>query len=171
MDFDSKTIERYRLKLRYKVCYHLGSLCPDVDDVVQETLARLLRAHRDDKIRNPESTAAFVSGICNNVIREYRRRLWREPVSETDLDSLEHSQEPEAELLGLRQDILAAMAQLSNRDRNILNAFFLQERDKDEICRSMGLTDTQFRVALFRAKKRFRKIYQQKLKQEASRNH
>ena len=171
MNFDPKILERYRLKLRYKVCYHLGSLCPDVDDVVQETLARFLRAHRDDKIRNPESTAAFVSGICNNVIREYRRRLWREPLVETDRKVPEKSVLPEAELLGLRQDILAAMAQLSNRDRNILNAFFLQERDKDEICRSMGLTDTQFRVALFRAKKRFRRIYQQKLKQEASRNH
>lgn len=78
MKFDPDTIDRYRCKLRYKVCYHLGSFCQDVEDVVQETLTRYLRAIRDDKIRNPESIGAFLSGICNNVILEYRRRLWKE---------------------------------------------------------------------------------------------
>jgi DNA-directed RNA polymerase specialized sigma24 family protein len=79
MKFDPDRIERYRRKLGYKVCYHLGSFCPDIEDVVQETLTRFLRAIRDDQIRNPESVGAFLSGICNNVIQEYRRRLWKEP--------------------------------------------------------------------------------------------
>jgi RNA polymerase sigma-70 factor (ECF subfamily) len=163
MELDPETIERYRSKVRYKVCYHLGSFCQDVEDVVQETLARFLRAIQDGKVRNPESIGAFLSGICNNVVFEYRRRIWKEPSADPDAETPEGTVAPEAELLDLREAIDAALAQLPKRDREILRAFFLQEKNKDEICDSMGLSDVQFRVALFRAKDRFRKIYRHKL--------
>ena len=171
MEIDPGTLERYRLKLSYKVRYHLGSYCPDVDDVVQETLTRFLSALRDEKIRNPESTAAFLSGICNNVIQEYRRRIWREPLSDPESPPPERPAPPEADVLELRQAIAVVMSQLSQRDRDILRAFFLEERDKEEICRTMDLADSQFRVALFRAKERFRKIYQQAVKQKPPGKH
>lgn len=171
MEFDPQTLEGYRLKLRYKVCYHLGGFCPDVEDVVQETLTRFVSALRDKKIHNPASVGAFLSGICNNVILEYRRRLWREAISEPEFAAHPALVPPEADALELRDDISAALAQLSDRDCEILRAFFLEERDKDEICRSTGLSDNQFRVALFRAKERFRKIYRQRLKQAACGSH
>jgi RNA polymerase sigma-70 factor (ECF subfamily) len=163
MDLDPQTIEGYRLKLRYKVCYHLGRVCPDVDDVVQETLTRFLQALKDDKIRNPDSLGAFLSGICNNVVAEYRRRLWREvpgevPPAHTPLVP------PEADLLELQDAIAAALGEMPPRDREIMHAFYLQEKDKGEICRSTGISEGQFRVALFRAKERFRKIYRQRVK-------
>lgn len=164
MDFDAQTLERYRLKLRYKVCYHLGGFCPDVDDVVQETLARVVSALRDKKIHNPASIGSFLSGVCNNVILEYRRRLWRDAAGEPEISEKGVQVPPASEALEMREEIAAALAQLSDRDCEILRAFFLQEMDKDEICRSLGLTDAQFRVALFRAKERFRKIYHQRLK-------
>jgi RNA polymerase sigma-70 factor, ECF subfamily len=170
VEIDPDILGRYRLKLRYKVCYHLGSSCADVDDVVQETLARFLRALEDNKIRNPESTAAFLSGICNNVIREYRRRMWKEPVMDPDLTP-ERPAAPEADVFSLRQVITVVMTELSQRDRDILSAFFLEERDKEEICRSMGLSDSQFRVALFRAKERFRKGYRKTMKQNPREEH
>jgi len=160
MKLDSGAIDRYRRKIRYKVCYHLGSFCQDVEDVVQETLTRFLRAIQDDKVRNPDSVGAFLSGICNNVILEYRRRLWKEPM-DLDPEAPEGTVAPESELLDLREAIDAALAELPKRDREILRAFFLQEKTKDEICGSLGLSDVQFRVALFRAKDRFRKIYRQ----------
>jgi RNA polymerase sigma factor (sigma-70 family) len=162
---DPDILERYRRKLRYKVCYHLGSSCPDVDDVVQETLTRFLRALRDEKIRNPESTSAFLSGICNNVIQEYRRRRRKEPLNDTD-SAPERAAVLEADLLELRQTIAVVMTQLSQRDRDILRAFFLEERDKEEIRCSMDLSDAQFRVALFRAKKRFREGYEDAMKRK-----
>ena len=175
MEFDAASLERYRLKLRYKVCYHLGSFCPDVEDVVQETLSRFILALRDNKIHNPENLGAFLSGVCNNVVLEYRRRLWRENVpaqpveSEIAVENL--AVPPEAEALELREAVADALAQMSDRDCGVLRAFFLEEKDKDEICRETGLSDTQFRVALFRAKERFRKIYSQGLKRAASGGH
>ena len=171
MEFDTASLERYRLKLRYKVCYHLGSFCPDVEDVVQDTLSRFLSALRDNKIHNPESLGAFLSGICNNVILEYRRRLWRENLPEAPAPAHAPVVPPEAEALELREAIAAALTQMSDRDCRVLRAFFLEEKDKDEICQEMGLSDAQFRVTLFRAKERFRKIYSQGLKRSASGSH
>jgi DNA-directed RNA polymerase specialized sigma24 family protein len=115
MEIDNQAIESLRLKLRYKVRYHLGSYCPDIDDVVQETLSRLLEAARADRIRNPGSLGAFASATCNNVIHEYRRGLWRE-------------------------------------------APYEQHELPEQISEETGLTAANMRVALFRARERFRKI-------------
>jgi len=164
-------LEAYRLKLRYKVYYHLGSSCPDAEDVVQETLTRFLRALQDEKIHNPESTAAFLSGICNNVIQEYRRRLWKEPLRDPDSSPPGCARDREPEMLELRQVIALIMGQLSQRDRGLLCAFYLEEKCREEICRTMGLSDVQFRVALFRAKGRFRKSYHETMKQNAPGEH
>src|SRR5438093_10409389 len=78
MQIDAETLDKFRLKLRSKVRYHVGGVCPDVEDLVQETLVRFLRCAEDDKIRSPSNLGAFLNGVCNNVILEYRRRLWRE---------------------------------------------------------------------------------------------
>ena len=66
--------------MRYKVLYHLGHNCADVDDLVQETLTRFLRAEQRRQIRNTEEFGAFLNGVCRNVILEYRRRIRREPM-------------------------------------------------------------------------------------------
>ena len=171
MTLDPSTLERYRLKLRYKVSYHLGGSCPDMDDVVQETMVRFLHALRTEKVRNPESTAAFLSGICNNVIHEYRRRLRKEPMAEAGALAYERPSALGADMVELRQVIGLVMVQLAPKDSEILRAFFLEEREKGEICRAMGLSDIQFRVALFRAKEKFREIYQENLKRNAAKQH
>jgi len=157
MELDPETLEPYRRKLRCKVCYHLGGFCPDVEDVVQETLFRGIHAVREHKIQKPESLGAFLSGICNNVILEYQRKIWREGPGEPPEN--ESPVAPEAEALERQEEVAVVLAQMSDRDAALLRAFYLQEQDKDEICRATGLTDPQFRVALFRAKERFRKIY------------
>ncbi len=170
MEFDPQALDQYRRKLRHKVCYHLGGFCPDVDDVVQETMVRFIKALKEDRIHNPASIGAFLSGVCNNVILEYRRNLWTHP-TEPESPGPEPQVSPDAETFDLREEINAALSEMSSRDCHILRAFFLQEKDKDVICRETGLSEAQFRVALFRAKDRFRKIYRQGLKHPPSGNH
>src|ERR1700742_1564748 len=70
MDLNEPSIERLRLKLRYKVLYHVGRNCADVDDLVQETLARFFRAEQRNTIRNMEEFGPFLNGVCRNVILE-----------------------------------------------------------------------------------------------------
>ncbi|MDQ1474018.1 MAG: hypothetical protein QOJ99_5498 [Bryobacterales bacterium] len=159
MDLNEDSLERLRLKLRYKVLYHVGRGCADVDDLVQETLARFVRAEQKHQIRNTEEFGAFLNGVCRNVILEYRRRIKREPILDQDTPIPDPGIRPEAEILEMRDAIDNGLAELADRDRTILRALYLEGKEKDEICREWNMSDAQFRVVLFRAKERFRRAY------------
>jgi RNA polymerase sigma-70 factor (ECF subfamily) len=159
MDFSAEDLEKVRSRLRFKVCYDVGFACPDVDDIVQESLIRFLAATRENKIQNPDAIGAFLNGICRNVIVEYRRRNLRDdPMPEVMPEPASESIQ-ETDLFELRQAISHGLDQLSERDRRVLRAFYLEEKSKEEILKSTGLTDENFRVVLCRAKERFRAIY------------
>ncbi len=165
------TVERLRLKLRYKVLYHVGNGCPDVDDIVQESLLRFLRAEQRKSIRNTSELGAFLNGVCRNVILEYRRRTRREPIADPDIPIPDPGIRPEAEILEMRDAIDNSLAELAERDRSILRALYLEGKDKEEICRERGMTDAQFRVVLFRAKERFRRLYGTEMKRSPDGEH
>lgn len=168
MDLNEESLSRLRLKLRYKVLYHVGHNCPDVDDLVQETIARFLRAEQRHQIRNTEEFGAFVNGVCRNVILEYRRRVRREPMLDPDAPIPEVGVRPDAEILEMRDAIDNGLAELGERDRTVLRALYLEGKEKDEICRDWGMSDAQFRVVLFRAKERFRRAYGESVKRSAA---
>ena len=52
---------------------------------------------------------------------------------------------------------------MRERDRDLLRAIFLEEKEKDEICREFGVDREYLRVLLHRAKERFRLSFQQTL--------
>jgi RNA polymerase sigma-70 factor (ECF subfamily) len=168
MDFNEPSIDRLRLKLRYKVLYHVGHNCADIDDLVQESLVRFFRAEQRNTIRNTEESGAFINGVCRNVILEYRRRMRREPLADPDIPIPDAGVRPEAEILEMRDAIDSGLAELAERDRTILRALYLDGKEKDEICREWGMTDAQFRVVLFRAKERFRRAYGAEMKRTGS---
>jgi len=149
----------------------VGFFCPDVDDIVQEALMRFMVAAQADKIQNQAAVGAFLNGICRNVVSEYRRRNMRdEPMPEVVPEPPGKSI-PEAELFELRQAIALGMEQLSERDRRVLRAFYLEEKSKDEILKQTGMTDENFRVVLCRAKERFRAIYLEQTKHRGISRH
>jgi RNA polymerase sigma-70 factor, ECF subfamily len=159
MDFSGEEIEKLRPRVRFKVSYEVGFYCPDVDDIVQETMARFLVATAKEKIQNPAAVGAFLNGICRNVILEYRRRNMRdEPMPEV-VPEPPRKGIAEADLFELREAIAQGLEQLSERDRRVLRSFYLEEKSKEEILEQMGMTDENFRVVLCRAKERFRAIY------------
>jgi RNA polymerase sigma-70 factor, ECF subfamily len=172
MDFDGDQIEKLRPKVRYKVCYEVGFYCADVDDIVQETLARFLVATRDERIQNPiAAEGAFLNGICRNVISEYRRRNLRdEPMPEIMPEPPSRSI-ADTDLFELRQAIAQGLGQMSERDRGVLRGFYLEEKSKEEILRQTGLSDDNFRVVLCRAKERFRAIYAEQTKHRTASRH
>jgi RNA polymerase sigma-70 factor (ECF subfamily) len=55
------------------------------------------------------------------------------------------------------------LAEMKQRDRDLLRAIFLEEKGKDEICREFGVDREYLRVLLHRAKERFRLSFQQSL--------
>jgi len=135
-----------------------------IDDVRQETFVRVFAALRSPGgIRQPERLGAFVNSICNNVLLEHYR-------SSSRSDSLDD--EPQNELPDPVMDVLGAVAakqmeekvreildEMPERDRRILREVFLEERDKDDVCRDFGVDRDYLRVLLHRAKQSFKSLY------------
>jgi RNA polymerase sigma-70 factor (ECF subfamily) len=171
MDLTEPSIDRLRLKLRYKVLYHVGHGCADVDDLVQESLVRFFRAEQRQQIRNTEEFGAFLNGVCRNVILEYRRRIRREPPIDPDMPIPDAGVRPDAEILEMRDAIDNGLKELAERDRAILRSLYLEGREKEDICKEWGMSDAQFRVVLFRAKERFRRAYGAEMKRNSEDDH
>lgn len=135
-----------------------------IEDVRQETFVRVFAALRSPGgIRQPERLGAFVNSICNNVLLEHYR-------SSSRSDSLDD--EPQNELPDPVMDVLGAVAakqmeekvreildEMPERDRRILREVFLEERDKDDVCRDFGVDRDYLRVLVHRAKQSFKSLY------------
>jgi RNA polymerase sigma-70 factor, ECF subfamily len=134
------------------------------DDVRQETFARVLTTLRKENgLRQPERLGAFVNTVCNNVLFEHYRASSRQ-------QSLDADDQPELPATAAGVDDIAAARQLgekvseilsglSARDRSLLRAIFFEERDREEICRELGVDGEYLRVLLFRAKQSFKSEY------------
>jgi RNA polymerase sigma-70 factor (ECF subfamily) len=156
---DASEIDKLRPRLRFRVAHELGFACADLDDVVQETLRRYLIAVQEARVRTPEAAGAFINGICRNVIFEYRRRMIRDvPMPEVPPEPPPKSISP-PDLFEMRDAIADAMRQLSARDRQVLQLFYLEERPVSSILETAHLSEPNFRVVLCRARDRFRQIY------------
>jgi RNA polymerase sigma-70 factor, ECF subfamily len=134
-----------------------------IEDVRQETFARFFVALREGRILQPERLGSFVNSICNNVLLEHYRAGSRQssledenqqdfPDKGTDLLSALASKETE-------KKVREILEQMSERDRCLLREVFLEERDKDEVCRDFGVDRDYLRVLLHRAKQSFKSLY------------
>jgi RNA polymerase sigma-70 factor (ECF subfamily) len=151
--------ELLHLKLRSRI-----KSPQSIEDVRQETFARVLAALRKkDTLQQPERLGAFVNSVCNNVLFEHYR-------SSSRSDSLDDADRPEIPATGadalslvvdsqLKAKIREILLDMPVRDRSLLQAVFLDERDRDEVCREFGVDREYLRVLLFRAKQDFKTAY------------
>ncbi len=130
-----------------------------VDDAVQETLARVLVALKRGRLQNPAGLGAFVNAVCNNVLLEFYRSGSRTTPLEDDFDRAdERIASAESTMLGAddRARVRQALAALPQKERNLLQWLFFEDRDKDDVCRMLKIDRSYLRVLLHRAKARFR---------------
>ena len=141
-------------------------MCPEhIKDVQQETLLRAWAAVRaEGGIRQPERFGAFVSSVCNNILREsYRARARTKPLEDLSSDPADKSPAPDGMLLAeeTKMQVRRVLAKLPPKDRNILRAVFFEQRDKNEVCLELGVSREYLRVLLHRAKQQFVAEYKQ----------
>jgi len=139
-----------------------------IEDVRQETFARVFAGLRKPgALRQPESLGAFVNTVCNNVLFEHYRASSRnqsldddgaQEIASTGADA--YSMAAAGQIKIKVREILLGMPV---RDRSILKAVFLDERDREEICHEFGVDREYLRVLLHRAKQDFRAEYIKKL--------
>lgn len=152
--------ELIRLKLSKRL--HSRS---EVEDARQETFARVFAALRkDDGIRQPERLGAFVNSVCNNVLLEYYRSA-SPGVSIAEEEAEANIPDPAMSAVDIianremQQGVRRVLDELEERDRRLIREIFLEERDKDDVCRELGVDREYLRVLLHRAKKSFKSIY------------
>ena len=137
-----------------------------VDDVRQETLSRVIAVlRREGGIRQPERFGAFVNSVCKNVLRENTRDWHRTEALQRDhLESPRQDKVIDIERALIseeaRRKVREILAEMKERDCDLLRAVFLEEKDKDEICQQFGVDRQYLRVLLHRAKERFRSSFQ-----------
>jgi RNA polymerase sigma-70 factor (ECF subfamily) len=167
---DSGMEDLYKLfarGIRYYLCRQLGA--QELDDKVHDTFVIVVQAIQRGELREPDRLMGFVRTVVRRQVAAHIDRVVHSRREETDLDLgvrvADHARNPEQTVV-FRQKVefmLSVLASLSDRDREILNRFYLREQDQGQICVEMGLTETQFRLLKSRAKARFAEIGRKKL--------
>jgi RNA polymerase sigma-70 factor (ECF subfamily) len=159
-EFVSYFSDLIRIKLRSRL--RQSSL---IEDVRQETFLRVFRVLRSEEgLRDPACLGAFVNSVCNNVLLETYRAQERHRTPAADEPQPirdETGPDPEARFLTeeTREIVRRVLDSLPARDRWLLRAVFLDEREKDEVCAQLGVGRDYLRVLLHRAKLHFKACY------------
>jgi RNA polymerase sigma-70 factor (ECF subfamily) len=139
-----------------------------IEDVKQETFFRTLSLIRSEGgLRHAERLGPLVNSICNNVLMEqYRISNRVEALEDGAAEQLVETR-PNALNMVISDDtrdlVRRVLDDLNERDRSLLRAVFLEERDKDEVCRELGVDRDYLRVLLHRAKGSFRVMYSRRM--------
>lgn len=151
--------ELLNIKLRNRVrSPHL------IEEVRQETFLRVLLIVRRDGIAHPDRLGAFVNSVCNNVVLEVFRNETRSlPMPESVPEVMDEAPNPESAASSKEQksQVRGILETLPPKDRDLLRQIFLEERDKDEVCKTFQVDREYLRVLLHRAKARFRAALEQ----------
>ena len=167
---DAGMEQLYRLfsrGIRYYLCRQLGA--QELDDKVHDTFLIVVHAIQRGDLREPERLMGFVRTIVRRQVAAYIDEAVHSRREQAELDTghaiVDLKENPEEiamarERAGLMKAVLAS---LSERDREVLERFYLKEQPQDEICEQMHLSETQFRLLKSRAKARFGDVGKKKL--------
>ena len=137
----------------------------EADDLVTETLMIVWKEVRAGSVREPERLAGFVMTVARRLgfrvveqrthSRQAESHIDHEPVVFNKLRT--SSESPEDSLIRAQQQtvMLTVLRSLSERDREVLDRFYLQEQSPEHIQSEMRMTETQVRLTKNRAKARF----------------
>jgi RNA polymerase sigma-70 factor (ECF subfamily) len=166
---DSRTEEHFVSYFSALIQIKLRSRLPSreaVEDARQETFVRFFVNLRKGTILQPERLGSYINSVCNNVLKEQ----YRHGARETSLDDDDNDNERELPAQGASvletlesqeagNKVRQVLDELSERDRRLLREVFLEERDKDAVCRDFNVDRDYLRVLLLRAKDKFKSQY------------
>lgn len=163
---ETELVQRFSRALRFL----LGRLTRDeaaAEDLYQETFRLVIEKVRRGELREAERLPGFVSSLARNLFLGSARRGGRRQKWEGDPEATETAPDPAP---GQLQKLLAkeraalvrqVLGELKNdRDREILSRYYIADQDKDLICRDLELSDLHFNRVLFRARQRYKELFE-----------
>jgi RNA polymerase sigma-70 factor (ECF subfamily) len=124
---------------------------PAAQDLVQLVLLSVLQAVRAGRVEDPTRLDAYVLGTCRNAVMDMRRGdARRRRLAQESSAGLPEGYEPS--LLRVdRARLEHCLSELEARERAVVLATFLEDRDADEIGQTLNLTPGNVRVIRHRA--------------------
>ena len=119
-------------------------------DVAQEILVVLIRALREGRVQERDRLAAYVSGVCRNVVRDWKKGEARRHELLERFGPAWDTTVPPAPSTD-RARLTDCMNRLGARDRAIVVLTYFSDRSCDEIGRELEMNAGGVRVARHRA--------------------
>jgi RNA polymerase sigma-70 factor, ECF subfamily len=162
-DTERHFVVYFRSLLRIKLRSRLRSQAL-IDDACQETFLRVFKSLRSGEgIQKPERIGAYVNAVCDRVLLElYRSERRHAPPKDAVVEDIpDEAPQLEQALLDNERRALVrrTIAELPEQDRALMQAMFVEEQDKNDICERFNVDRDYLRVLLHRAKNRFRNLY------------
>ena len=146
--------------VRYFLLRNLGP--DDHDDKVHDCFVIVTQAIRNGDLREPARLMGYVRTVIKRQIAAsidvaVQRRRSRADFEGSLFALPDGKGDPERNVITTQRTEIArkVLSEVSRRDRDILNRFYVLEQTQDQICAEMGLSYNQFRLLKSRAKARF----------------
>jgi RNA polymerase sigma-70 factor, ECF subfamily len=146
--------------IRFFLLRNLGP--EDLDDKVHDCFVIVAQAIRNGDLREPERLMGYVRTVVKRQIAAsidvaVHQRRTRADFEDTLFSVSDWRENPERSVIARQRTEIArkVLEGISQRDRDILNRFYVLEQSQDQICADMGLSYNQFRLLKSRAKARF----------------
>jgi RNA polymerase sigma factor (sigma-70 family) len=161
--------ELYNLFGRSVRYFLLRHLSPDeIDDQFHDCFIAVLQAIHDGQLREPERLMGYVRTVVKRKIATSISSTARQRRTRVQLDHAlpllcDLREDPERGMVSRQQMEIArrVLKGVGQRDREILQRFYVLEQTHEQIRADMGLSYTQFRLLKSRAKARFGKFGKQ----------
>ncbi len=153
--------------VRYYLCRQLGP--QELEDKVHDVFVIVVQTIRRGELREPERLMGFIRTVVRRQVAAHIESVVQSRREQLDLESGSlladaHVDPEESAIVQQKADLMEKVLRgLSERDREILTRFYLDEQPQDQICKEMKLTETQFRLLKSRAKTRFGELGKKKL--------
>lgn len=157
-----------------RVCNANGIFNEQGNDVIHDTWERFFT--NIEKFEGRSQIRTFICGILFNKIREYRRSVGRISYEEDSEKVFNHAFTKDgwwktnpsdpfslSELKESSDLIYDCLEGLSEQQKNAFVLREIEEEHSDEICNVLGVSVSNLRVLLFRAKDKLRKCMEGKL--------
>ena len=133
-------------------------------DILNQAACIAWEKWQTGQVRKPEEIGGYIFQVAMNLLRNHRRsvseradrRVDSEVIGMLPADARSEERWLEKKIALRVKRILQQLP--TPRDREILVRFYLQEEEKDAICRNLGLEADQFDKVLHRARARLKEL-------------
>jgi RNA polymerase sigma-70 factor (ECF subfamily) len=141
--------------------------CGDAEaaaDILNQAACTAWEKWQTGQVRRPEEIGGYIFQVAMNLLRNRRRKIAERADRRVDSEVLGHlPADVDATDRWLEKKMAVRVKRVlqelpTPRDREILVRFYLQEEEKDAICRDLALAPDQFDKVLHRARARLKEL-------------